>query len=39
MAIQFKGLEKENALLLKSYVADLLAKDILESQEERVIEK
>ena len=39
MAIQFKGLSKDEVHLLKSYVADLLAKDILESQEERVIEK
>lgn len=39
MAIQFRGLSAADVQLLKSYVADLLAKDILESQEERVIEK
>jgi len=39
MAIQFKGLSDGDKQMLKSYVQDLLAKDILESQEERVIEK
>lgn len=39
MAIQFRGLAERGVQLLKSYVADLLAKDILESQEERIIEK
>ncbi len=39
MAIQFKGLSAKDVQLLKCYVTDLLAKDILESQEERVIEK
>jgi len=39
MAIQFKGLSDEDKQVLKSYVEDLLAKDILESQEERIIEK
>lgn len=39
MAIQFRGLTEQNVQFLKSYVSDLLAKDILESQEERVIEK
>ena len=39
MAIQFKGLSAEDKQVLKSYVQDLLAKDILESQEERIIEK
>lgn len=39
MAIQFKGLTERDKLILKDYVADLLAKDLLESQEEHVIEK
>jgi len=39
MAIQFKGLSEGDKQVLKSYVEDLLAKDILESQEERIIEK
>jgi len=39
MAIQFKGLSAGDIQLLKNYVTDLLAKDILEGQEERVIEK
>jgi len=39
MAIQFKGLSDGDKQILKSYVQDLLAKDILESQEERIIEK
>jgi len=39
MAVQFKGLSEKDVRSLKSYVADLLAKDILESQEEKIIEK
>lgn len=39
MAVQFKGLSAGDKQMLKSYVQDLLAKDILESQEERIIEK
>jgi uncharacterized protein (TIGR02266 family) len=39
MAIQFRGLSSGDKQVLKSYVQDLLAKDILESQEERIIEK
>lgn len=39
MAVQFRGLTPREAQLLKGYVTDLLAKDILESQEERVIEQ
>lgn len=39
MAVKFKGLSESEVKLLKSFLADLLAKDILESQEERVIEK
>lgn len=39
MAVRFRGLADKDVQLLKSYVADLLAKDILESQEGRIIEK
>ncbi len=39
MAIKFLTLPASDAALLKSYVTDLLAKDILESQDDRVIEK
>ncbi len=39
MAVQFNGLASGDVQMLKSYVADLLAKDILDSQEDRVIEK
>ena len=39
MAIRFGGLTSDDARKLKSYVKDLLARDILDSQEEKVIEK
>lgn len=39
MAVQFKGLSTDDMRTIKNYVEDLLAKDILESQEERIIEK
>jgi uncharacterized protein (TIGR02266 family) len=39
MAIKFKELTGEDLRLLKEYVSDLLAKDIFESQEERIIER
>jgi CheY-like chemotaxis protein len=39
MAIQFKGLTEKNAKALKFYIEDLIAKDILDGQEEKVIER
>lgn len=39
MAVRFKGLTDDEMLVIKRYVQDLLAKDILDGQEERVIEK
>jgi len=39
MAIKFKDLTEADLRVLKGYVADLLAKDIFESQEERIIER
>lgn len=39
MAIQFMNLTDKEKQEIKGFVEDLLAKDILESQEERVIEK
>ena len=39
MAIKFKELTDADLRLLKGYVSDLLAKDLFESQEERIIEK
>lgn len=39
MAIQFKGLSDNDVRNLRTYVENLLAEDLLASQEERVIEK
>ena len=39
MAIKFRELTDAHLRLLKGYVSDLLAKDLFESQEERIIEK
>jgi hypothetical protein len=39
MAIKFSDLPEGDLRLLKGYVADLLTKDIFDSQEERIIER
>jgi CheY-like chemotaxis protein/Tfp pilus assembly protein PilZ len=39
MAIEFKGNTDKKSKILKNYVEDLIAEDILESQEEALIEK
>jgi CheY-like chemotaxis protein len=39
MAIEFKGLTEDNAKALKFYIEDLIAKDILDGQEEKAIER
>lgn len=37
MAVEFRGLSSDNLMMLKRYVTELLAHDLVESQEENVI--